>query len=100
MLYATRTLFSKVDQALGAALTGLVIGWIALPEKAVPGHIAQATLNGLAIWDGLLAGIPALIATYCYGQFNISQRSHQATREALAARRRPASEGGKEAEAA
>jgi hypothetical protein len=64
-----------------------VLVWVALPAKAVPGHLPQATINGLAIWDGLLAAIPALVATYFYGRFNITRTSYQATREAIAARR-------------
>jgi Na+/melibiose symporter-like transporter len=87
ILYSTRALAAKVDQAIGTALAGFVITLIAFPEKAQPGDVALGILHKLALWDGVLAAIPGVIAAACYGRYRISRQSYQATREALLKRR-------------
>ena len=87
VLYSTRTLFAKVDQAVGTALAGLVLTLIAFPEKAKPGMVGPEVLYNLALWDGVIAGIPAVVAAFFYGRYRITQASYAKTREAIAARR-------------
>ena len=87
VLYSTRTLFAKVDQAVGTALAGLVLTFIAFPEKAKPGQIAPDVLYNLALWDGIIAGVPALLAALFYGRYRITKASYEKTRIAIAARK-------------
>jgi Na+/melibiose symporter-like transporter len=88
ILYSTRALAAKLDQALGTALAGMVITLIAFPHKARPGGVAADVLHNLAWWDGALAAIPGVIAAVCYGRYRINKASYEATRAALATRRR------------
>ncbi|WP_374469503.1 MFS transporter [Phenylobacterium sp.] len=87
ILYSTRALAAKLDQAIGTALAGFVIALIAFPDRAQPGQVAPEILNNLALWDGLLAAVPGLIAAWCYGRYRIDRQAYEVTREALAKRR-------------
>ncbi len=86
VLYATRAFAAKLDQAIGLALAGFVITLIAFPHKARPGRVDADVLFNLALWDGVLAILPGLIAAACYGRYRINRASYEATRAALAAR--------------
>lgn len=88
MLFAARTFFQRIDTALGTALAGWVLALVAFPAKAVPGHIDQATLQGLAA-AYVLATIPGLIAAFFYTMLRVTRDSHAATQAAIAARANP-----------
>jgi glycoside/pentoside/hexuronide:cation symporter, GPH family len=104
ILYSTRALSAKIDQAIGSAAAGFVLLLIAFPEKAKPGSVAPDILYQLALWDGLIAAAPGVIAAFCYGRYRINRATYEATRAALAEKRakaraaadpgRPAPEGG------
>jgi glycoside/pentoside/hexuronide:cation symporter, GPH family len=87
ILYSTRALAAKLDQAIGTALAGAVITFISFPEKAKPGQVDAEVLHNLALWDGVLAAIPGVIAALCYGRYRINKASYEATRVALIERR-------------
>ena len=87
ILYSTRALAAKLDQAIGTALAGAVITFIAFPEKAKPGRVDDEVLFNLALWDGVLPAIPGVIAAVCYGRYRINKASYEATRAALVDRR-------------
>lgn len=87
ILYSTRALAAKIDQAIGSLLAGFVLLVIAFPEKATPGAVSQGILSQLALWDGVLAAVPGVIAALCYTRYNINRESYEATRAALQARR-------------
>lgn len=87
VLYATRSLAAKVDQAIGALLAGLVLAWIAFPTKAAPGAVPDGVLNNLALWDGLLAAVPGLIAAGFYARYAITRDRYEATKAQIAAKR-------------
>jgi Na+/melibiose symporter-like transporter len=87
ILYSTRALAAKMDQAIGAALAGFVITFINFPAKATPGEIAPTVLRDLAFVEGVIAGVPGLIAVFFYAQYRINRQSYEATRAALAERR-------------
>lgn len=88
ILYSTRALAAKLDQAMGTAIAGVVITFIAFPQKAKPGGVDADVLWNLALWDGVLAAVPGVVAAVCYGRYRINKASYEATRAALAARRR------------
>lgn len=87
ILYSTRALAAKIDQALGSALAGFVLLLIAFPEKAKPGEVGEGVLHNLALWDGVIAAIPGVLAALCYGRYRINRASYEATRAAIMARR-------------
>jgi len=87
ILYSTRALAGKLDQAMGTALAGAVITFIAFPEKAKPGSVTADVLHNLALWDGVLAAVPGVIAAICYGRYRINRASYEATRAALVDKR-------------
>lgn len=87
ILYSTRALAAKIDQAIGSLLAGFVLLVIAFPEKATPGQVNPDVLFNLALWDGVLAAVPGIVAAFCYARYRISRESYEATRVALVARR-------------
>jgi Na+/melibiose symporter-like transporter len=87
ILYSTRALAAKLDQAVGAALAAAVITFIRFPDKAKPGQVDEDVLFNLALWDGALAAIPGVLAALCYGRYRINRATYEATRAALTERR-------------
>lgn len=87
VLYSTRNLAAKIDQALGAALAGFALWAISFPPKATPGEVPDQVLYNLVFVDGVLATIPGLIAAVCYARYKITRARYDATKAALAARR-------------
>ena len=87
VLYSTRALFAKVDQAIGAALAGFVLTFINFPVKAQIGEVPAQVIWDLALWDGVLAGIPGFIAVFFYARYKITRATYEETKAALAARR-------------
>ncbi len=86
ILFSTRTLFAKFDQAIGAALTGFVLTLISFPAKATPGQVSQPVLLGLAA-AFVISTIPGLVAALFYAQLGVSRETHAATQAVLASRR-------------
>ena len=82
VLYATRTFFQRVDQALGTALAGWVLSTIAFPSNAKPGDVSNEVLMALAAAFALSA-IPGLIAGVFYGMLRVTRATYQETRDAL-----------------
>jgi Na+/melibiose symporter-like transporter len=87
VLYSTRALAAKLDQAVGTAVAGFALTFIQFPVKATPGHVAPAILHNLALWDSVIAGVPGLIAVLFYARYRITRQSYEATKAALVARR-------------
>ncbi len=87
VLYATRSLFAKIDQALGTALAGLALTLIAFPERAEPGHVDANVLHHLGWVDGPIAMTPGLIAVFFYARYSISKAKHAETQAKIVAMR-------------
>ncbi len=87
ILYSTRTLFARVDQALGTAFAGFVLSIIAFPAKATPGEVPQSVLLALAL-AFILSTIPGLIAAIFYGMLRVTQATHDTTKAALLLKRK------------
>jgi glycoside/pentoside/hexuronide:cation symporter, GPH family len=87
ILYSTRALAAKLDQAIGTALAGFVITFIAFPQHAKPGGVAPDILNNLAWWDGVLPAIPGVVAALCYGRYRINRGIYEKTRAEIETRR-------------
>ena len=87
VLYSTRALAAKVDQAIGAALAGLVLSVIHFPQRATPGEVPNEAIWNLALADGVLAGVPGVIAAGFYARYSINKAKYERTKAALAERR-------------
>jgi Na+/melibiose symporter-like transporter len=87
MLFSTRTLFQKVDQAVGAALGGAVLAFIHFPAHARVGAATATAASRIALWDGVIAAAPGLIAVLFYMRCRMSRSAYETTRAALAARK-------------
>ncbi len=85
LLFSARTFFQRIDTALGTALAGWVLAMVSFPAKAVPGHIAQGTLQGLAA-AYVLATIPGLAAAFFYTMLRVTRDTHAKTQAEMAAR--------------
>ncbi len=85
VLYSTRTFFQRVDQALGTALAGWVLAFIAFPAKATPGAVDAGVLSDLALAI-ILSTIPGLLAAVSYAFLRVTRETHAATRAALDAK--------------
>lgn len=85
ILYSTQTFFSRIQQAVGAALAGWALTLIAFPKGALPGHIPLPVLHGLA-GAFVLSTIPGVLTAVFYARLGISRASHDATRAALGER--------------
>ncbi len=85
-LYATRTFFARVDQALGTALAGWVLAAVAFPAKATPGQVDERVLMGLAA-AFVLSTVPGLVAAVFYGMLKVTRATHDATRAAIDVRK-------------
>jgi GPH family glycoside/pentoside/hexuronide:cation symporter len=87
VLFSTRTVFAKLDSAVGTFLAGVTIDLAGLPQKAAPGHVAAAIVWRMAIVDGPIAIIPGLLAAVFYARYRIDRRRHAETRTKLEAAR-------------
>ena len=85
ILYSARTLFARVDQAIGTALAGWVLTIIAFPAKASPGEVSETVLMSLAA-AFVLTTIPGLIAAIFYGMLRVTKATYDDTRAILKSR--------------
>lgn len=84
VLFSTQTFFARIDQAVGAALAGLVLTLVAFPSGAKPGHVAAPVLAGVAV-AYVLSTLPGLIAALVFLRMRVSRKNYDATRAGLAA---------------
>ncbi|MDP3173553.1 MAG: MFS transporter [Phenylobacterium sp.] len=87
VLYATRTMFSKIDIAIGQFLAGLALDLVAFPTGAKPGQVDHETLMHLAWIDGPIAIVPGLLSAYFYARFRITRAVFEENKRLLAERR-------------
>ncbi len=92
VFFSTQTFFSRIDQALGAAVAGWVLSLLAFPAHAAPGHVAAPVLSGLAL-AYVASTLPGLVSAVCAGQFRLDARDHATLRAALAGRASAAAGG-------
>lgn len=92
VLYSTRTLFGKIDAAIGTFAAGLALDFIAFPERALPGSVDPAIVHNLAMVESPIAAVPALIAVIFYAQLKITTASYAKTRADLEAKQKAEAE--------
>jgi GPH family glycoside/pentoside/hexuronide:cation symporter len=87
VLYSTRTVFSKIDSAIGHLLVGIMLDVMQFPKGAKPESIDPHSLWNLGLVDGPLAIIPGVIAAFFYAGYAIDRRRYTETRRQLEAAR-------------
>jgi Na+/melibiose symporter-like transporter len=92
MFYAARTFFGQLSSALGHLIGGVALDLIAFPKGAKPGDIPQDVLNWLALFEGPIAALPAVVAIAFYARFHISRKQLEAIQSELARRHAAAAE--------
>lgn len=86
VMYAMRNMFGKIDQAIGALLSGLIITWLAFPIGAKVGEVPRTALVGVTLSESVLAAIPGLCAIIPYLFYSINRASNARTKAAIVAR--------------
>ncbi|MCB1693168.1 MAG: MFS transporter [Pseudomonadales bacterium] len=87
VLYSTRTLFSKIDNAIGHFFAGITLDLIGFPARGRSGEVPDDVLWHLGLIDSPLAIIPGVIAAFFYGKYAIDRRVYEANRSRLVALR-------------
>ena len=87
VIYATRSFFAKVDDAIGHVIAGIAIDLIAFPVKAIPGQVDADVIWKLGFADAVVSLIPGLIAVCFYSMYRMDRDKHAAMQEELARRR-------------
>jgi Na+/melibiose symporter-like transporter len=83
VLYSTRSLFSKIDVAIGTFVAGFAIDFINLKPGVDPSAVTGETLVRLGLLDALFPVIPGLIAVYFYSRYKIDRAGHDEIRREL-----------------
>ncbi len=87
VLYSTRTLFAKIDNAIGHFFAGVTLDLIAFPTRGTPGEVGEDVLWNLGLIDSPLAIIPGLIAAVFYSRYAINRKTYDDNRSRLVALR-------------
>ncbi|HMI91466.1 MAG TPA: MFS transporter [Polyangiales bacterium] len=87
VFFASRTFFMKMSTAVGLVVGGFVLDAVGFPTGAKPGQVAEEIVNKLAVFEGPMMAVFALVATYFYGRYGIDRARHNEIRRALAERR-------------
>jgi len=90
VFYAVRTFFGKMSNGIGHLVAGIAIDVIGFPPGAVVGEVPAEVIYELGLFDGVIAGIPTLLAVYFYGKYKINKTRHREILDELARRREAA----------
>lgn len=87
IFFASRTFFLKMSTAVGLFVGGLAIDIVGFPTGAKPGQVAEEIVTQLAVFEGPVMGVFALIAAFFYGRYRIDRSKHLEIRYELVKRR-------------
>ena len=87
IFFASRTFFLKMSTAVGLVVGGFALDIVGFPSGAKPGQVAEEIVIQLAVFEGPVMGVFALIAAYFYGRYRIDRSKHLEIRAQLAKRR-------------
>jgi glycoside/pentoside/hexuronide:cation symporter, GPH family len=96
LLFAANAFVLKCVSGIGLGMGGFVLGLVAFPQHAVPGAVAQGTLNRLVLTQIGLVAVFYLLAIACLAVFPISRATHQANLRRLG-RTEPATDAANDA---
>ena len=87
VIYATRSFFAKVDDAIGHVIAGIAIDLIAFPLQAVPGQVEADVIWKLGFVDAVVSLVPGLIAVCFYSLYRMDRAKHAEMQAELERRR-------------
>lgn len=87
VLYSTRTLFSKIDVAIGQFLAGMALDVVHFPKGVKPTELDPAIVQHLALIYGPLAIIPGVFSALFYYQYRLDRKVFEENRRLLDERR-------------
>lgn len=92
--FAGNFFMQKCATGLGILSTGLLVDWAGIPEKAVPGEVAEVVINRLALGYSVIVAVFAIGIALVLRRFPITRADHEARVAALqAARANPDASG-------
>lgn len=84
LFFAGSFFMQKCVSGLGIFVSGAVLGWVGLSDRAVPGAVPEAVLDRLILTYSALTVILGAIGAAVIYRFPISQRDHEARLARLA----------------
>ncbi|MFN5902449.1 MAG: MFS transporter, partial [Novosphingobium sp.] len=92
--FAGNMFMAKCATGLGIFVTGLMLSFAGLPEKAKPGQVPVDVIDTLSLTYAITVGLFAIGISLVLRQFPITRADHEARLAALAASRtNPDAEG-------
>jgi glycoside/pentoside/hexuronide:cation symporter, GPH family len=83
--FAGNFFMQKCATGLGIFITGMLVDWAGVPEKAVPGQVAAQVIDRLALGYSVIVFVFAIGIALVLRRFPISREDHVARVAALAA---------------
>jgi GPH family glycoside/pentoside/hexuronide:cation symporter len=85
LMFAAIIMAQKAVSGMGNFVSGLVLTWIAFPEKAVPGQVDVTTITHLGATYLISVGSMIFLALVALSFYPISRKTHEQTAAALRA---------------
>ena len=83
LFFSANSLMQKAIGGLGVLTSGIILEYIAFPERAVPGEVAQDILNNLIFKSVPISGALYFIGSVCLFFYSIDRKKHEANLEKL-----------------
>jgi Na+/melibiose symporter-like transporter len=87
IFFASRTFFSKLTSGFGHIVGGLALDIVAFPTGAKPGQVPFEIVTKLAVFEGPISSIFAVVAALFYARYRMDRARHREIWQALAERR-------------
>jgi len=77
LIFSADTMFKQIVTGVGSMGTGLILTFIAFPEKAVPGQVSVDVLHRLAMVYMPITLITNCLAILAISYYSISREEHE-----------------------
>jgi len=78
LFFSASSLMQKAIGGIGVMASGIILAYIAFPEKAKPGMVDQSVLNNLVLTAVPTSGVLYAIGTVCLLLYGIDRSRHEA----------------------
>ena len=78
LFFSANSLMQKAIGGLGVLTSGIILDFIAFPERAIPGQVDQAILNDMVFKYVPISGTLYLIGSVCLFFYRIDKNKHEA----------------------
>jgi GPH family glycoside/pentoside/hexuronide:cation symporter len=87
LMFSTYQVLDKVANGGGAFVAGAILSLVAFPTQAVPGSVAPAILNELALIQVTIVVLFNLASIAFFARYNLTRADHERNAAILAQRR-------------